>query len=213
MKRLNQRRSKIKLIVICVMILALFTGGYYIYQTTFNPEPRAADKIDQDTENSISYNLSDEHSEIDSSYASIRIIYHQQAIELSDIALERSSNPEIKEFATRLKVNEAKNANRYIALLSDWGEEVLNLWDFPEVDGCHGYPQQDGMASLSDIRQLKNLTGQEFDEKFISLIQVHHEKSKNLIKGQIITNKKLYESDKQSINFHLGEIDSIKKLL
>lgn len=209
------KQNKIKLIVACAILLALIASGYYIYQTTFNPKPRAVDQTDQgNTESSIiESDLSNEHSDIDSSYASIRLIYHQQAIELSDIALERSSNSEIKEFATRLKINETKNASGYIALLSEWGEEVLNLWDFPEVDGCHGYPQQDGMASLPDIRQLKTLSGQEFDEKFISLIQIHHEKSQYLIKDQNITNKKLYETDKRSIKFHLSDVDSVKKLL
>lgn len=209
--RIAKRRRSLPVAVTLVVIGVLSFGSIVVYSRIEQKTVSGTVEVEQTADKTLP-DLSDGHDALDVSYAGARLIYHQQAIELSNIALERSSSSAVLVFAEQVKNSETTNANSYIELLNKWGEKVLNLWDYPEVDGCRGYPLQVGMASPADIRELKTLSGVEFDDTYLNLLLTYSEKSEKLIEHQNVKNRELYLLDAKSVKYHRGNTKAIQEM-
>ncbi|MEV2236946.1 DUF305 domain-containing protein [Micromonospora sp. NPDC049891] len=107
-------------------------------------------------------------------FAQMMIPHHEQAVEMSDLATTRASDPEVKQLATQIKDAQAPE----IAQLRGW----LTLWGapMPMAGGDdHGMPEMDhempGMMSEADMAELAAASGTEFDRKFLTMMIAHHE--------------------------------------
>ena len=87
---------------------------------------------------SASTSSNDDFSANDIMFAQMMIPHHEQAIEMSDLALQNSTNPEIRDLATKIKGEQAPE----IELMESWTDSHMGS----HMDSHAGH-MMDGMLS------------------------------------------------------------------
>ena len=95
-------------------------------------------------------------------FAEMMIPHHVQAIEMSELALERSQDPEVTALAEQILAAQAPE----IEDMKTWGD--LNL-------EAHAGHTMMGMLTPAQMSALAAATGPEFDRLFLEGMIVHHE--------------------------------------
>ena len=114
----------------------------------------------------------------DMAFASGMKMHHEQAIEMSDILLEKESIPEdIAALAARIKVAQSPEIERMDRWLADWG--MSDLMDHPSME--HG----DGMVPKDEIKALKEASGKEAAKLFLEQMITHHEGAVDMAETEI----------------------------
>jgi len=110
-------------------------------------------------------------SDADVMFAQMMIPHHEQAIELSDLALNPATGASeaIKQLATQIKGNQDPE----IAFMAAWLEERNESSTADE--GIDHSSMMSGMLSLEDLDALRLLIGTEFDQAWIAAMIAHHE--------------------------------------
>jgi uncharacterized protein (DUF305 family) len=98
----------------------------------------------------------------DQMFAAMMVPHHEQAVEMSDIALSNSTNPAILEIATEIKAAQQPEIDQMLS----WGGDAM---------GSHAGHTMDGMLSKTEINELKQATGVTFDRLFLIGMIKHHE--------------------------------------
>lgn len=141
---------------------------------------------------------------IDIMFAQMMIPHHEQAVEMSDLALEKSSDPEILALAQQIKDAQAPE----IEQMQGWIESTGSGMTMDHDMGM------DGMLSDSEMAALAQATGPEFDRLYLEGMIQHHE-------GAIIMAQMIVESDNAEaraladaiITSQTAEIATMKALL
>lgn len=108
-------------------------------------------------------------------FAQMMIPHHQQAIELSDLALGASTSAEIRDLAQRITAGQGPE----IEQMSSWLEESGSSSMMEGHDmASHG---MSGMVSDEDFERLASLTSPEFDVLFLELMIDHHEGALDMV--------------------------------
>lgn len=94
-------------------------------------------------------------------FAEMMIPHHEQAIEMSDLALKNSTNPEVLALAKQIKEAQAPE----IEQMKSWGASSM----------AHAGHMMDGMLSDEEISALASARGNEFDKLFLEGMIQHHE--------------------------------------
>ena len=110
--------------------------------------------------------------------------HHLQGVEMANLALERSTDPEV----TQLAFDIAETQQNQVGRMQGW----LALWGLPPTGGetmawmpadahaghsgddAEGAPMP-GMATEAELAQLRSLSGVEFDREFLRLMIRHHQ--------------------------------------
>lgn len=144
-------------------------------------------------------------------FAQMMIPHHEQAIEMSDIALDPTTGASsiVSELAT-----EIKNAqDPEIAFM----KSVLTKWNQPlSMESSMDHSEMmDGMLTLDELEALGALRGAEFDTAWIEAMIRHHEgaikMADDIIKSGI--NEELIKLGRDIITAQQIEIDAMKALL
>ena len=101
------------------------------------------------------------YSSQDIMFAEMMIPHHEQAIEMSDLALKNSTNPEVLALAQKIKDAQAPE----IEQMKSWGASSM----------AHMGHMMDGMLSYEEISELAAASGSEFDRLFLEGMIKHHE--------------------------------------
>jgi uncharacterized protein (DUF305 family) len=99
-------------------------------------------------------------------FAQMMIPHHEQAVEMSDIALARSTDPEITELAQEIRGAQQPEIDQMKAWLGEWGVPVMT---------DHSDHEMAGMLSDEEIAELGTLSGDAFDRAFLEGMIAHHE--------------------------------------
>jgi len=112
-------------------------------------------------------------SNTDRMFAEMMIPHHEQAIEMSELALINSESPEIVALARKIKAAQAPEI------------EQMKLWIDSEESGSHmghGSESEDhsghgmmGMLDEGQMSELERATDEEFDRLFLKGMIAHHE--------------------------------------
>lgn len=113
------------------------------------------------------------YSSTDLMFADMMIPHHEQAIEMSDLALVNSENPEIVALAKKIKAAQAPEIEQ-MKLWSDDGDPDHMGHDMME-DFDHSGHGMMGMLDEEQISELERATGAEFDRLFLKGMIAHHE--------------------------------------
>lgn len=100
-------------------------------------------------------------------FAEMMIPHHQQAIDMSNLALSLSESDQLKDLAERIIAGQTPE----IELMATW-------IDGPAANssmGMMGGYAMGGMASDEEMAALATLSGGDFDKEFLSLMIPHHE--------------------------------------
>jgi uncharacterized protein (DUF305 family) len=103
-----------------------------------------------------------EYSAADISFAEMMIPHHEQAIDMSEIALTNSNSDEILALAQETKAAQAPEI------------ELMKSWTGVSASTHIGH-MMDGMLSVSQIQQLRDSEGATFDRLFLEGMIAHHQ--------------------------------------
>jgi uncharacterized protein (DUF305 family) len=134
-------------------------------------------------------------------FASMMIPHHQQAIELSDLALKISKNPEVLQLAKEIKAAQAPE----IEEMKLWGDVDTNM---------HSGHVMSGMLSEDELAALRKATGVEFDRAFLTGMIMHHQGAIEM--AQSIINSRNHEVSSLAraiISTQKAEIERMKIIL
>ena len=106
--------------------------------------------------------VNSEFSPTDIAFAEMMIPHHEQAIEMSELALMNSTNPEVLELAQEIKSSQAPE----IELMASWSGVKSST---------HAGHSMDGMLSEDELNALRAATGAEFDRLFLQGMIKHHQ--------------------------------------
>ena len=96
-------------------------------------------------------------------FAAMMIPHHEQAIQMSELALLNSNEPEILALANEIKAAQGPE----IEQMKSWGSSMM---------GSHaGHMMDEGMLSDDEMAQLKDIKGAEFDRLFLEVMIKHHQ--------------------------------------
>jgi uncharacterized protein (DUF305 family) len=104
-------------------------------------------------------------------FAQMMIPHHEQAIELSDMALDPTigSGDEVRDLALRIKQAQDPEIATMKNLLSMWGKST-------EMDSSMDHSDMmTGMLSSEELSSLSTLRGGEFDRAWMEAMIAHHE--------------------------------------
>lgn len=143
-------------------IIALFATGGLILSS-------CAD-TDAGNESSASVDATESFNDADVMFAQMMIPHHEQAIEMSDIALDPAvgAGASVITLATRIKAGQDPEIQLMIGLLGRWGKPVA-----PDDMMDHG-AMMGGMLSLAQLDELGALSGEAFDRQWIEYMIEHH---------------------------------------
>jgi uncharacterized protein (DUF305 family) len=137
-------------------------------------------------------------------FAQGMIPHHQQAIEMSNMALKNGASPEVKKLAKEIIAAQGKE----IGQLKYWLTATKSSMTMDHDMGMGG------MLSKSDLIALKKLKGSKFDSAFLKAMIAHHEGALDMV--AMLDRTKNSEARKIAIDIRAGqsaEITLMKKLL
>ncbi|MCF8549281.1 MAG: DUF305 domain-containing protein [Pontimonas sp.] len=153
-------RNRITSAVTGVLVLALAAG------CTINIGAPAAPSSEQ---GALAYSAND------IMFAQMMIPHHQQAIELSDLAMEVSASEEVLDLAQRIKAGQDPEIEEMTRWLEQSG--ASSMMEGHDM-GAHG---MSGMVSEADLETLASLASPEFDVMFLELMIAHHEGALDMV--------------------------------
>lgn len=104
-------------------------------------------------------------------FAQMMIPHHEQAIEMSDMALDPTTqaSKEVIVLATQIKAAQDPEIKQMKDLLTTWGQSLT-----ADSDMDHG-SKMGGMLSMDDMEKLGSLKGPNFDYFWAQSMIAHHE--------------------------------------
>lgn len=145
-----------------------------------------------------------EFSADDLMYAQMMIPHHEQAVEMADLAVTRTSNVEVLAIAKKIKSAQAPE----IAVMAAWlGGKAA------ELHAGHDMPMN-GMLTGAQFEKLKSAVDAKFDELFVKYMIAHHEgaieMTQGILQSENIIVKKFGE---KVVKDQTAEIAELKKIL
>ena len=147
-------------------------------------------------------------------FATNMIPHHQQAVELSALVPDRSTNPELLALARQISAAQQPEIDTMKAFLVQWHENPQDQHGMPGMDHG-GHAGMQGMVDDATIAKLKTLNGAEFDTLWLNSMIAHHQGAIEMAKteladGQNADAKTLAQS---IVTAQQAEIDQMKKML
>jgi uncharacterized protein (DUF305 family) len=154
---------------------------------------------------------SSEFNDDDVMFAQMMIPHHEQAIEMSDIALDPTvgASEEVLALARDIKGAQDPEIAQMTALLESWGQSTA-------MDSSMDHSSMmSGMLSYEDIQNLGTLRGSEFDTAWIEAMIKHHEGAIQMADDVLRSgvNNEVRELAQAIIAAQQAEIDVMRALL
>ncbi len=102
--------------------------------------------------------------------------HHRQALEMTGLVPDRSSNEQVKALAGRIDAAQQPE----IGVMTGWLARLGR-----EVPAGHAHMTGYGMASLDEMNQLRGARGEAFDRLFLKLMIRHHEGALRMAGGEL----------------------------
>jgi uncharacterized protein (DUF305 family) len=109
-----------------------------------------------------------DRNDADIAFATGMIPHHQQAVEMAELATERTITPEIKSLAARIQAAQQPEIDQMTAWLKAWGAPL-------PAGGHAGHGAMPGMMTDEQMNQLRQAAGSEFERQFIVMMIEHHQ--------------------------------------
>jgi len=151
----------------------------------------------------------------DVTFATNMIPHHQQAVELSDLVPDRTTNPELLALARQISGAQQPEIDTMKAFLVQWNE---NPQDSSGHDG-HGamtdHGEMAGMVDDATMAKLQTLQGTEFDTLWLNSMIGHHQGAIEMAKAELANGQNVDAKTlaQQIITAQQGEIDQMQKML
>jgi uncharacterized protein (DUF305 family) len=142
-----------------------------------------------------------EYSSDDISFAEMMIPHHEQAIEMSEIALLNTTNPDVLKLAQEIKDAQSPE----IELMMSWTGVKAST---------HAGHMMDGMLSQNELSELREAKDKEFDRLFLQGMIKHHKGAIEMAQDVAASkNKDVADLSASIISAQESEISKMKELL
>ena len=121
---------------------------------------------------------------VDAGFSRDMALHHRQGVEMANLALERSTDPEVRQLAFDISSTQTNQAGRMEGWLSLWGLSRSGGEHMAWMGGGHaGHDTaatddgavMPGMATEAELAVLRSLSGTAFDVEFLRLMTRHHQ--------------------------------------
>jgi uncharacterized protein (DUF305 family) len=119
---------------------------------------------------------------VDVGFARDMSAHHLQAVEMANVALERSTDNAVRGLAFDISSTQQNQVGRMQGWLSLWGYSITGgepmAWMGPDGHAGHDMSTpglMPGMATDDELAQLRSATGEDFDVLFLQLMTRHHQ--------------------------------------
>ncbi|AUG76525.1 hypothetical protein CFP65_1639 [Kitasatospora sp. MMS16-BH015] len=146
--------------------------------------------------------------------------HHQQAIDMSFIVRDRTTNEEVRNLAFDIINTQANQRGMMMGWLDQWGLPQSNgvtpmAWMKMEPYQAHDGSLMPGMATNADLAKLRTLSGKDAEIFYLQLMIRHHTGGVEMAQGYVDLSsnpveKRLAES---MVNGQRSEIDLITQML
>jgi len=151
-------------------------------------------------------------SNADRMFAEMMIPHHEQAIEMSELALINSESPEIVALARKIKAAQAPEIEQ-MKLWIDSEESESHMGHGSESEDHSGHGMM-GMLDEGQMSELERATGEEFDRLFLKGMIVHHEGAIDMAEMVVDSaNAEAAALGRAIIDSQRAEIEEMKTLL
>ena len=152
------------------------------------------------------------HNAADVAFATNMIPHHEQAVSMSELVPDRSSDPAVIELAAAISAAQAPEIETM--------KGFLTQWNAPVPGGGHdghdmgGMPMP-GMVDAEAMTKLQSLKGAQFDQLWLQSMIGHHEGAIDMAKTEIAdgANADAKTFAQQIVTTQTAEIDQMKKML
>jgi uncharacterized protein (DUF305 family) len=195
----NRLISSLSLAIIATLSMAGCANGTNSSLEEPSVKANAAEQVD--------------YSQPDLMFAQMMIPHHEQALEMSIIALEVSKNNDVLAIAQGIFDGQDTEIQQMKSWLSSSSAKSAAEQMDHEAMG-HGSGQMAGMASYEQIDQLAELATPEFDKLFLTLMIAHHEGALEMV--SLIEDSRNAEAStlaKEIVMTQKQEISKMKELL
>jgi len=113
-------------------------------------------------------------------FAEMMIPHHLQAVEMSELAMTNSTNPEVLSLAAAIKAGQEPE----IAQMQSWLDQTPSIRNPGSMDHGgmdHGGMMMGGMATPAQMAELATLSSPQFDDLFLRLMIDHHEGALDMV--------------------------------
>jgi uncharacterized protein (DUF305 family) len=115
------------------------------------------------------------NSSAEAGFARDMAVHHAQAVEMAEIARDRTGDEQIRILATDIALTQQAQIGRMQGWLDAWGlpatgTEPTMVWMGHPTEG-----RMPGMATPEEINELRNMPPQEMDKQFLRLMIPHHQ--------------------------------------
>ncbi|HEY6794149.1 MAG TPA: DUF305 domain-containing protein [Kineosporiaceae bacterium] len=153
------------------------------------------------------------HNAEDVAFATGMIPHHGQAVEMADMVLAKTGNPQVKALAEQIKKAQSPEIAILSGWLKGWGQKVPD--PHMAMSGDMGGMTMTGMMSDAQMKQIEDATGISVDKVFLTLMQEHHSGAiamakTELAKGANPEAKKLAQT---IITSQSAELTQMKKMV
>jgi uncharacterized protein (DUF305 family) len=116
------------------------------------------------------------HNDADVAFATGMIPHHAQAVQMAELALQRSASPEVKDLATKVKAAQEPEITQLAGWLTGWGKPVPATDGTMAMDhGSGGHGDMKGMMTEEQMAELAAAQGRDFDTRWLQMMIEHHE--------------------------------------
>ncbi|OBI82336.1 DUF305 domain-containing protein [Mycobacterium sp. E740] len=148
----------------------------------------------------------------DIAFATNMIPHHQQAVDLSELVPQRSTNPKVKALAEQISSAQGPEIQAMKVLLVQWNENP----ESGSGHGGHGDGAMQGMVDDATMAKLKSLSGAEFDTLWLQSMIGHHQGAIEMAKaelanGENVDAKRLAQTMVDTQQAEIGEMNQLLK--
>jgi len=146
----------------------------------------------------------------DVAFATNMIPHHQQAVELSALVPDRTTNPELIGLARQISTAQQPEIETMKVFLVQWKENP----DTNSGHAGHGETMQ-GMVDAATMTKLESLNGAEFDKLWLESMISHHQGAIEMAKAEIANGKNVdaIRLAKNIVTAQEAEIGQMKQML
>jgi uncharacterized protein (DUF305 family) len=147
----------------------------------------------------------------DVAFATNMIPHHEQAVELSAMVPDHSTNADVVGLANQISAEQEPEINALRVFLVQWNENPQDN----TAGGHETHGAMQGMVDEATMTKLQSLKGAEFDTLWLESMIGHHEGAiamakAEVAKGQNIDTKRMAQT---MIDAQQAEIDQMKQML
>ena len=123
----------------------------------------------------------------DVAFATNMIPHHQQAVELSALVPDRSTNTELIALANQISAAQQPEINVMKVFLVQWTEGTGNPTSSDSGHAGHGSTMRtmQGMVDAATMAKLESLNGAEFDKLWLESMISHHQGAIEMAKAEL----------------------------